>query len=99
VKRSNLKIVTNEKPEPLTYEQLVRLARGVRDSAIDDEWLLGALMMLTREIVNNCFDAQHVETVAMVLEDHLYAVTVDCNEAQRRFIEARRAEFLKGAAK
>jgi hypothetical protein len=99
VKKSNLKAVPTEKPEPLTYEQLERLALGIRDSTIEDDWLLGALLIFTREIINNCRDATHVETVAMVLEDHLYTVTMDCNKAQERFIEARRAEFLKGGAK
>jgi hypothetical protein len=79
----------------MSDEQLKKLARGICHSAIDDDWLLGALMIFTREIINNCYDPPHVEDVATTLEDHLYAVTVDCNEAQERFIEARRAELLK----
>jgi hypothetical protein len=97
VKRSSLKAVPETRLGPLTYEQADRLARGIRDSADQDEWLLGALMLFAREIIDHCQDATHVETMAMVLENTLYTVTSDFDRAQEQFIEARRAEFLKGS--
>jgi len=99
VRKSNLKAVPTEKPEPLTYEQVQRLTRGIADSAIEDEWLLGALMVFTREIIEHCHDKLHVETVAMLLEDHLYAVTSDFDRAQERYIAAKREGLLKGGAR
>lgn len=98
-KRTSLKAVPTEKPEPLTYEAAQRLAQGIARDAIEEEGLLGALMIFTRELIDHCFDASHVETMAIALEDHLYAVTLDCDRASRRFIEERRAEFLKGGAR
>lgn len=95
-KRTNLK-TAEETPEKLTYEQIEALARELTGEYDTNGQVAEILLNLADEIVQHCKEFGHVEVVAFVLRDALYAASSECAESRDCFIEQLRSEVKGGA--
>ena len=95
MKRTSLKAVPDVKPEKMPYEQIDRLARGLAFDLIDDNSAIACLMLLMQEIAEHPFNTSHVETVANLINMHLFAVTPEADRAIREFLAAKRRALLE----
>lgn len=95
-KRTNLKPV-EEKPEPMTWNQIDSLARSLAVELMDAEAeTVHTLLLLMNEISSHPFDHSHVETIANLLRVHLFAVTLESDRAEVQLVAKLREKFLKG---
>ena len=98
-KRTNLKGV-EEKPEQMTWEQVDRLARSLAVELMDAETeAVYMLLLLMHEISSHPFDQSHVETIANLMRDHLFAVTTESDRAEEQLIAKVREKFQKGGGR
>lgn len=81
-------------PAKLTYRQLDRLARGLALDLMQDPATGAVFMLLMDEIAKHPFDHSHVETIAHLVNAHLFAVTHEANDAFALFITAEREKFI-----
>ncbi len=95
-KRTNLKAV-EEKPEQMTWDEIDRIARSVAVELMDAETeAVYMLLLLMHEISSHPFDHSHVETIATLLRDHLFTVTLESDRAEEQLIAKVREKFRKG---
>ena len=95
-RRTNLKAVPDEKPEQLTFAQIIRLARDIAHLCGDDEHMMAVLLLLTDELMKFSDDSAHVETIAIHLAREVFADSVRCGNAEKRYRAELREKFLKG---
>jgi hypothetical protein len=95
-KRTNLKAVET-KPEPLTWEQIDRLARRLTIELMDSEGPDKIIMLLMQEIASHPFDHSHVETIANLVNTHLFGSTREADLAFKELIGRERAKLEKGS--
>jgi hypothetical protein len=95
-KRTNLKAVPAVKPEKLTWHQIDALARSVAfDLMGEHAEALRTLILLMQEIGLHSFDQGHVETISILVRDHLFSATPESDKAEKVLIERHRAEWMK----
>jgi hypothetical protein len=95
-KRTNLKAV-EKKPEQMTWNEIDRFARGLAILLMDAEpEVTYELLLLFHEIGTHSFDQGHVETIAILMRTHLFAVTVESDRAEEQLFAELRAKFQKG---
>ena len=94
-KQTNLKAV-EPNTEKLTWEQIDTLARALAVEVMMTECDEAAhiVMLLMSEISTHPFDHSHVETVANLLNAHLFAVTVEAEDACRELLGRERPRLL-----
>jgi hypothetical protein len=75
----------------LTYAQFDALARALAVELMGEQAeAIKLIILLADEIAKHPFDNSHVETIAILIKDHLFAVTPASDEALDRFIDAER---------
>jgi hypothetical protein len=95
-RRTNRRAV-EKKPEQMTWEQIDRLARGLAVELMDAEpEAVYMLLLLMHEISSHSFDQGHVETIAILMRTHLFAVTTESDRAEEQLIAKLREKFQKG---
>jgi hypothetical protein len=93
VKRANRKAAPAERPEPLDYDDIVRLADAIAFDLMDAPQSLAMLLLLFGEISTH--PREQAESVANVALERLFAVTTHADRACSELIDAERAK-LKG---
>jgi hypothetical protein len=91
--RTNLKVV-EEKPEPLTWHQVDKLARTLAIELMQDDRAAKLVMLLMDEIATHSFN--NAETIANLINAHLFAVSRESDAAFRELMEREREKFQKG---
>jgi|ERR1041384_5150278 hypothetical protein len=84
-----------QQPAQLTYWQVDRLVRSVAfDLLGEKEETAKTIILLADEISKHPFDHSHVETIAHLIKDHLFAITMASDEALDHFLETERRQVV-----
>ncbi len=86
------------KKKPLDWNQLDRLARVLAIELTDDESAGNIIMVLMQEIAEHPHDTSHVETVANLINSHLFGVSREADVAFREHVAGQRNLLTKGGA-
>lgn len=96
-RRKNLKALPIAE-EKLSWDEIERLAGDLANELMMAGVDTAPLMLLMQEITRHPFDHSHVETIAILLNMHLFARTPDADAALDAVMEAGRRK-LKGGAR
>ncbi|MDT7807295.1 MAG: hypothetical protein QOJ70_1108 [Acidobacteriota bacterium] len=96
---TRLKAVPTSKPERLTYMQIDNLASQLSIELMQEDETRSLVMIFMQEIAEHPFDPSHVETIARLVNTHLFARSYEANEAFDAFMRAERGKFTKGGAR
>jgi hypothetical protein len=96
-KRTNLKAVSDEKPEQLSYTRVDNLASALSIELMEEEEACNLVMILMQEIAEHPFDNSHVETIANLVNTHLFARSRQADKAFKQFMDAERRKLTKGS--
>jgi hypothetical protein len=82
----------------MTSDEVENLARALALDLLDNDETIGKIVLLLNEIAVHPFDASHVEMVANFATRQLFAVTVECDRSETKFLARLRDESAKGGA-
>jgi hypothetical protein len=81
MRKSNLKAVTNDKPEQLSHEEIQQLTRGLADSVCQDDDAVEILLLLAIQMQEHCYDGLYVSNIGAQLAQHLFSLTLGWSSA------------------
>jgi hypothetical protein len=87
------------KKAPLNWKQLDQLARGLAVDLLEEHSACNILMVLMQEIAEYPFDPSHVETVANLINTHLFGSSREADVAFREHVAGQRRLLINGGAR
>lgn len=71
MRETNLKAVTNTKPEQLSFEEARQLAKSITNAVCQDDDAVEMLLLFAVQMMEHCNDHLYIDTLAMELAQHL----------------------------
>jgi hypothetical protein len=93
VKRSNLKAVPTERPEPMDWYLIDKLACALANDLMDSPETVKALMLLLQEIARHPYEPHVTEGIANHLNMRLFSTMVESDAAFGELMERERGKL------